>query len=77
MVRTMAITFQHIGKCKSLQMGKINKDSIYEMNAQKFDQVKEENDLGALSDDELKCYKQTAVKTAIRILGAVKKTLPL
>ena len=64
------------GKCKSLHIGKKNKHRIYEMNGQQLDQVKEEKDLGVLIDDELKFHKQTAtaIKTANRVLGVVKKS---
>ena len=46
------------------------------MKGQNLDQVKEENDLGVLIDDELKFHKQTAdaITRANRILGVVKKS---
>ena len=48
------------GKYKSMHIGKKNKHRIYEMNGQmKLDEVKGENDLGVLTDDELKFHKQT------------------
>ena len=61
-------------------VGKKNKHRIYEMKLkwQKLDEVKEENDLGVLIDEELKFHQQTvvAIKMANRILSVVKKIIP-
>ena len=66
----------NIDKCKSLHMGKNNKKLTYEMDEKKLKQVKEENDLGVLVDDELKFHKQTssAIKKVNGVLGMMKKS---
>ena len=66
----------NIGKCKSLHIGRSNNRTIYKMDNQELQQVREEKDLGVLIDEELKFHKQTAaaVKKANSILGLIRKS---
>ena len=66
----------NIGKCKSLHIGCSNNRTIYKMDNQELQQVREEKDLGVLIDEELKFHKQTAaaVKKANSILGLITKS---
>ena len=69
----------NVDKCKSLHIGKNNRQHVYEMNGQQLEQIEEQRDLGVLVDNELKFHKQTAaaVKKANAVLGLVKKSFAL
>ena len=63
-------------KCKVMHMGVRNTSVEYYMNGIKLEDIEEEQDLGIIVQNNLKCAKQCAkaVKQANKTLGIIKRT---
>jgi len=71
------LTLFNVDKCKVMHIGNKNGKAKYEMNGKLLEEVIEEQDLGVIMQNDMKCNSQCikAVKTANRVLRMIKRTL--
>jgi len=64
----------NVDKCKVMRIGKNNGKAKYEMNGKLLEEVIEEQNLGVIMQNDMKCNSHCikAVKTANRVLGMIK-----
>ena len=67
----------NLSKCKTMHIGRLNHETLYEMDGQRLSQIKAEKDLGVIVNRKLSASEQVneARKRALKMLGAINRNV--